>query len=274
MNWIFINGDYFQTDNTGQKARITFSQKRSFTGEVDEHVLILEQTKNDWEFSAHYRIANIEVINPEAELKEIVITLTLVNIFEEKKLLEDYIYSLRRITNYASPMKHFRRKYSRLYYAEFEAIVEDRIYVKRTLLGTVLNAMHADHQRAFIAYSANEAPELLVGNTDMDTSLTLLLQYLDFAVVKPAIYLIQSAEMMKSFIPEDEISTIGFSFDAENVTSKNTQFIHPQVTLIDEYLEYLFDFINEISNLLDQELGKSPEFDKLFKNTPLPITLK
>lgn len=274
MNWIFKTGDYFQIDSDGQKAIVTIEQKRNFTGEVGEEVLVLAKTKTDWEFIAHCRIANIDVKNPEAEYKEITITLALIQQFKEEKLLDDYVYSLRRITNYANPIKHFSRKYSRLYDAEYEAIVEDKIYLKRTILGTVLNAMHSEHQKAFIGYVAIEAPELLAGKTDMDKSLKLLLQYLDFAVVTPARYLRESANLMKSFISEKEISEIGFSIDAENIKPRYTQMISPQVDAINEYIGDLFGLNNQKLGIQLLELEDNRKFKTLFRNAPLPITLK
>lgn len=274
MNWIFKVGDYFQIDNDGQKAIVSIEQKRNFTGEVGEDVLVLAKTKTDWEFTAHYRIANIDVKNPEAEYKELTITLALIQQFKEEKLLNDYVYSLRRITNYAYPIKHFSRKYSRLYDAEYEAIVEDKIYLKRTILGTVLNAMHSEHQKAFLGYVAIEAPELLAGKADMDKSLSLLLQYLDFAVVTPARYLRESVDFMKSFISEKEISEIGFSMDSENIKPRNIQMISPQVEAIDEHLEDMFSFNNQKRGLQLLELEDNRKFKTLFRNSPLPITLK
>lgn len=274
MNWIFKADDYFKIDSNGQKAIVRIEQKRNFTGEVGEEVLVLAKTKTDWEFTAHYRIANIEVKNPDTEYKEITITLALIQEFKEEKLLDDYVYSLRRITNYAYPIKHFSRKYSRLYDAEYEAIVENKIYLKRTILGTVLNAMHSEHQKAFISYIAIEAPELLAGKSDMDKSLTLLLQYLDFTVGTPARYLRDSAELMKSFISENEISEIGFAEDAEDIKPTNTQMISQQVDAINDYLGDMFGFNNQKLGLQLLELEDNRKFKTLFRNAPLPIALK
>ncbi len=273
MNWILKKGDYFHEDSNGQKAIVIIQQKRNFTGKEGEDVLILEKKKSEWEFTSQYNIAKIEVKNPETEYKEITITLALIQQFKEEKLLDDYIYSLRRITNYSYPIKHFSRKYSRLYDEEFEAVVEDKIYLKRTILGTVLNAMHRDHQKSFISFVASEAPEILTGKTDMDTALTLLLQYLEFAVIKPAEYLRESAELLKSIISEQEITEIGFALDADNLNLKNTQMIKPQVDAINEYLGDMFRFNNEKRGLQLLNLEENRNFKTLFKNSPLPLTL-
>jgi len=274
MNWIFKTGDYFKTESDGQQAIVSIKQKRNFTGKKGENVLILEKRKSDWEFISHYCITNIEIKNPEAEYKEITISLALVQQFKEVKLLEDYVYSLRRINNYDNPIKHFSRKYSRLYDVEFEAIVKDKIYLKRTILGTVLNAMHYDHQKAYISYTAMESPELLTGRTDIDKALTLLLQYLEFAVIKPAQYLKESTELMKLLISEQAITEIGFAEDAENIRSKNTQMITTQVNVINEHLGNMFSFNEQKLGLQLLELKDDRKFKSLFRNSPLPITLK
>lgn len=273
MNWIFKTGDHFQMDRNDQNAIVTIEQRRNFTGKEGEDVLILEKNNSEWGFIAYYRIASILVKNPEAEFKEISIILSLVQQFKEEKLLEDYIYSLRRITNYANPIKHFSRKFSRLYDAEFEAIVEDKIYLKRTILGTVLNAMHEDHQKSFISFVASEAPEILTGKTDMDTALMLLLQYLEFAVVKPAEYLRESADLLKSITSQQEFSEVGFAVNAEILNAKDTQMIKPQVETINEYLGDMFRFNNEKLGLQLLELDDNGKFKSLFKNSPLPMTL-
>lgn len=273
MKWIVKTGEHLQLDDNGTKAIVALTQKRNFTGKVGEDVLILHK-KAEWEFTAHYQIAGIEVSNPEAEYKEITITLVLVNIFKDVKLLDDYIYSLLRITKYAYPIKHFSRKYSRLYDAEFEAIVEDKIYLKRTILGTVLNAMHAAHQKSFISFVAGEAPEILTGRTDMDKALSLLLEYLDYSVVRPAKYLKESAELLQSIVSEKDLSEMGFAVDAENIQTKETQMIKPQVDVINEYLNDMFGFQNEKVGLQLLELEDNRKFKTLFKNAPLPITLK
>lgn len=291
MKWIINTGEHLQFDDNRQQALVTLTQKRNFTGKVGEDVLILGKiitytvdvgevslmSDTKGKFIGHYKITGIEVNNPEAESKNITITLVLVKSFidtKEEKPLDDYIYSLRRITNYTNPISHFSRKYNRLYDAEFKAIVEDKIYLKRTILGTVLNAMHATHQKSFISFVAGEAPEILTGKTDMDKALSLLFEYLDYSVVKPAQYLKESAELLKSIISEQEISEIGFALDVEKLTKENTQMIKPQIDAINEYLGDLLRFNNEKSGLQLLELEDNLKFKALFKNAPLPITLK
>jgi len=274
MNWIFKQGEHFILDSEAKKAVVTFEQKRNFRGKVGEDVLILEQGKwNEWEFTAQYKI--LEITPPKVidiEYKEFIITLELVIEFEDK-LLDDYIYSLKRVTNYEYPIRHFNRKYSRLSDAEYEAIVEDNIYEKRTIVGTVLNAMHRDHQEAFLLYVAEESPEQLTGKVDIDRVLELLIDYLNFSVIKPAQYLSESARILRSIIGEDQYADSGFATDIEKLGKTNVQLIAPQVKLIEDSLIHMP--FSENSTLATQlkDVKDNLKFKKLFKNTPLPITL-
>jgi len=136
MNWVFKTGDHFELNSIEKKVKVLLIQKANFRGKVGEDVLILDKRKSDWEFTAHYRILDIASLQEiQSEKLEFLITLELVTEFEGDKLLDDYIYSLRRVTNYAYPIRHFNRKYSRLKDAEYDAIVNDNIYEKRTIVG-------------------------------------------------------------------------------------------------------------------------------------------
>lgn len=274
MNWVFKTGDHFKLDSTTNKVVVSLVQKANFRGKVGDDVLVLEKRKSDWEFIAHYRILEIAPPNEtQSEKKEFVITLELVKQFEGDKLLDDYIYSIRRVTNYATPIRHFNRKYSRLKDAEYEAIVEDNIYEKRTIVGTVLNAMHRDHQEAFILYVAEESPEQLTGKVDIDKVLELLLDYLNYSVIKPAQYLRESANILRSILNDNEYAEIGFGSGTELIKKTDTKMIAPQVVLIEEYLNQLPFNENQKLGSQIRDVKDNPKFKRLFKNTPLPITL-
>ena len=287
MNWIFKTGDYLKIDSQKNEAVATLEQKLNFTGNFGENVLLIDKIKGEWEFISNYSIKEIDIQNLDLANKKIIVTLNLVRQFKEGKKLEDYIYSLSRITNYDNPMKHFTRKYSRLYETEFDAIVEDKIFVNRSILGTVLNALHRDHQETFIAYIASEAPELLTNSINIDKALNLLNTYLNFAIIEQSEYLKESASMLKIIIRDDEFSEIGFSTDTidNELTesdlfadirvkdSKNYQMLKPQVDIIDEYL-------SQFKGLLEQAIKPKQlhrddyKFNQLFRKSRLPITLK
>lgn len=51
MNWIFNANSLGQKFDDHKAQKISFTQKRKFSGEVGEYVIILEQKKNNWVFS-------------------------------------------------------------------------------------------------------------------------------------------------------------------------------------------------------------------------------
>jgi len=274
MNWIFKTGNYLKVDSQKNEATATLEQKLNFSGKTGEKVLLIDKIRGDWEFISIYSIKGIDIQNPDQALKKIFISLNLVKHFEKSKNIMDYIYSLSRITNYDNPMKHFTRKYSRIYETEFDAIVQDKIFVSRSILGTVLNALPREHQEAFIDYIAVEAPELLTNNIDIDRALSLLKTYLKFSIIEQAEYLKESASMLKSIISEDEYSKIGFSLNTEKERIQSVEMIKPQVEIIDEYLD---DFVNLLEKAAEPKLFENREnwkFKQLFKKSRLPITLK
>jgi hypothetical protein len=273
MKWIFISGDHLRFDYSDEKAIATFEQKREFSGGEGDMVLMLEK-KNDWTFTSLYSISSIEITIPEAEKMQTSITLTLIKHFKEDKLLKNYIYSLRRISNYKNPIANFRRKYRKIEEMEFEAVAEDKIYYERTLLGTVLNGMHADHQKAFIRHLAFNAPGMLVGNTDIDKALQLLREYLSYSVMKPAEYLKESALIFSKIFPKHELDTVGFADDIEELNPEKIHMIKPQIDHINQYLALVQEYYEGFPPSIRRRLDPEKKFKRLFKKEPLPITLK
>ncbi|MBL7839645.1 MAG: hypothetical protein JNJ75_05865 [Cyclobacteriaceae bacterium] len=275
MNWIFKTGDQLKFLNDGRNAELRLEQKPNFTGQVGEDVLILSKRK-EWEFIAHYQISDVTVENPDDEYKKIKVTIDLKTEFAKSKPLDDYIYSLVRVTNYSSPIKHFNRKYNRVYDVEFTAILEDQIYQKRTVVGTILNALHKAHQNAFVAFLASQQPDLLTNRVDMDRLLPVLLKYLDFAVVKPAQQLLKIAEVINTTSLRQHYDEIGFGSFSETVKGSDhkssDQMIKSQIEVINQHSKFFPGFANEIDKQL-RDIVDDRKFRRLFRNSGLPITL-
>lgn len=268
-NWVFKipKLDFF--GNTNQKETIRLEQRKNFRAEIGDRALILQYIKGEWKFTAYYEIAEINSKNPDAETKIFDINLRLVNVLEDK-LLDDYIYSLRRVTNFKSPIKHFRQRYNRISDTEFDGILYDNIYQKRTIVGTILNAMHRNHQESFLMYIAENSPSHLLSNADMDIVFSQLINYLNYSVIKPAMYLSASVEILNSL--KIDTKNIGFSFDINSVAYRTAQMIQPQMEVINNYITQMpgFDNIKLEAQFLEDDDAK---YKQLFRNTPLPITL-
>src|SRR5688572_28624764 len=103
MYWIFKDGPYLSEDEETGTITVTLEQRQNFAGEKSDEVLLLDKGLEGWEFTAHFRISNVEVAELPNDYKKIVISLDQIEKFQVQKLLDDYIYSLIRVTNFAQP---------------------------------------------------------------------------------------------------------------------------------------------------------------------------
>lgn len=270
MNWIFnTNRISYKADNQKIK-KISFTQKRKFSGKIGEDIILLEYKNKNWAFTKHYEIINIEQDKINEDYNKITITLELKNIFKEDKLIEDYSYSLLRVTNFVNPEKHYNRRYNRIENVEFEAIVYDKIYINRTILGVIFNSLHRDHQKAFIQYITKNDPKLIIKKPNINEALEYLYQYLEQNVIEPINYLKEIEKLYELNFGDQELTKLEFAEDNESYVSNK---IKLQLEIIRENE----DFITNISNIpLDirlNDINNDSRFINLFKNSRLPLTL-
>jgi len=273
MNWIFKNdnvtfSEYFKT------ATITIVQRRNFTGKEGELVIILDNREIEWKFTRLYRIDKIIIEREESKLRAIFIDLTLVKQYEEEKFLTEYIYSFKRITNFNNPHIHFSGPYNKLSKFDFDIIDNDEIYYTRTILGTIFNSLHKDHQEQYLSYLAENNPSLLINSDDLTNNLKLITEYVKFAILKPAKYLTESDKILNNILTPEELNQIGFAYsDFDSIG--NIQLIHQQASLINDFLPQISDNIENEINIEEFIFDeKNKEFTKIFQNAGLPFKLK
>lgn len=273
MNWIFnVNGLRQKLDNE-EIQKISFTQKRKFSGEVGENIIILEEKNSNWVFTRYYEIMGLEQDKFEDGYTKITIALKFKNFFKEEKLVEDYSYSLLRVSDFKNPSKHYnKRVYNRIEDVEFDAIVNDKIYTNRTILGTIFNSLHSDHQKSFIQYLTENDPILLIKKPNVNKALEYLYQYLEQNIIEPIIYLKEIGEIFENNFGSEEFAELEFAEEKEH--NDNSNKIKLQLEIIEEYQ----NFITTISNIpLDislSNLNDNNKFMRLFKNSRLPLTLK
>lgn len=265
MNWIFNINSIGGIKND---QKITFTQKRKFSGEIGENIIILDYKKNTWVFTKYYEISGIDQEKLDESTNRITIGLKLKNIFEDPKLVEDYSYSLLRVTNFKNPQNHFNRRYSRIEDVEFEAIVNDRIYTKRTILGTIFNSMHKDHQKSFILYLAEKDSNILIEKPNVNKALDYLYEYLEQSVIDPIYYIKEIAEIYENIFDADELKEVAFVDSIENIKTRNR--IKLQTDIIEEYQE----FISSTTRISLNNINDNYKFINLFNRSPLPFKLK
>lgn len=272
MNWIFNANSLNKKLNNEETQKISFTQKRKFSGEVGENIIILEEKSRNWVFTRYYEIVGIDQEKIEDDYNKITIAITLKDIFKEDKLIEDYSYSLLRVTDFKNPSKHYnKRVYNRIEDVEFEAIVNDKIYTNRTILGTILNALHPDHQKAFIEFLASEEPILLTNKTDVDKVLNYLYKYVESNIIEPIKYLKSSGELFSSIFGQEEFINLGFAEDIESM--ENVKMVKPQIDLIEQYVEFLPLFSEPEMDTTINTLFGNNKFRTLFRNSRLPLNL-
>lgn len=272
MNWIFNTWALNQNFTDPNKQKISFEQKGKFSGEIGENIILLEYKNKNWVFTKQYEITDIVQNKLDDDYTYIVITIDFISEFKENKLLEDYVYSLVRVRDFKNPINHFKRKYSRLTDVEFEAIVDDKIYTNRTILGTMLNALHIDHKKSFIEYLAQEEPALLANKPDVDKALNHLYEYIEANIIEPINYLRRSGELFSSIFEYGELNKLGFAENVEKINDVNM--VKPQLDLIEEHLKFLPSFQEPERETTFNMLYTNRAFENLFKNSRLPITLR
>jgi hypothetical protein len=251
---------------------ISFEQKGKFSGEIGEDIILLEYKKENWVFTKQYKIIDINQKKFDDDYTNIEITTEFIREFEDKKFLDDYVFSLVRVTDFKNPYRHFYRKYSRLTDVEFEAIVDDKIYTNRTILGIILKALHIDHQKSFIEYLAQEEPALLANKPDVDKSLNYLYKYIEANIIEPINYLKSSGELFSNIIGYEELNELGFAEDAEKLDK--LKMVKPQLDLIKEYLQY-FSLMDRLKDDTTKSATvNNKAFRNLFKYSRLPLNLK
>lgn len=272
MSWIFNTSTLGQKFGDEINQKISFEQKRKFSGEIGENIVLLEFKNGNWVFTKQYEIIDVDQNKVGDEYNLIVLSLQLTTDFKEDKLLDDYVYSLSRVTDFKNPSRHFNRKYSLLTDVEFEAIVDDKIYTNRTILGTILNALHPDHQKSFIEYLAQEEPALLANKPEVDKALNHLYNYVEVNIIEPIKYLRNSGELFSSIFGDEALNKLGFAQDLEKMN--NIKMVKPQLDIIEKYQEFLPIFQGPERDTTFNTYYSNMAFGNLFKNSRLPITLK
>ncbi|MBO9200609.1 MULTISPECIES: hypothetical protein [Niastella] len=268
MYWLFNSKNI----NVGiGEVRVDWNQKQNFKGEAGDEVIFFEFNYRRRLFTHHYKIIRISKRETERSIGRNVITITLqlLRDFGEVKEIEDYIFSFPRIKYFRSRLgRYFNRKYYKLSDIEFSAIVEDRIFLSRTIVGTALNALHTDHRRAFSQLIFERNPDILQNRYSNAEVLSLLNEYFQYAVATPAKQLAAAYTQMQTFIERGEaLEAIAF-YNTANSRNRNDSIL-TQVNIINEYLEQV-----DISIPEDRRTNvNESEFEFLFRDKPLPIDL-
>jgi len=291
--WVFcFDNKGLKKSYEGDVVTLSWEQKRRFSGVEGDEAIELD----DEYFVAEYSLQKVDlkerIDKDKKQIWEITVTLSLLKKFDEAKNRKDYLYSFPRIKYFdENAYRHFRNKYYRMAEVEFEAVINDDIFISRTLLGTAINSMHIDHRRAFVKHLVRIYPEVAVGKLDYEVVAENVVEYIKTCILTPAICLQQSAGILRKLVGDDIFSQTGFQ--DENDT-RNTDRIRQQMEIANQYVataNELEKFIRQVtvttkgsssgqraidvvtSEPLQIDMQKERRFDRLFTNKYLPIEL-
>lgn len=220
MNWIFKtyrNESFYNNVLSGaQKVEFVFSQRRGFRGAVGDSVLILD-TENGWKFTHTGKISAIKEITEneqnENSLRVFNITMTGIEKLKEIYSVDDFAYSLHKVyKNFLHPYRHFRKTpYSRIDNADLATILSGKIFLKRTTVGKLLNALHIEHRKEFLKILMNDNPKYFFGEVDYVEIYSRLKTYIDENIMQHAFMLNDSENILIKM--NIDSSSVGFEDD-------------------------------------------------------------
>ncbi|MFT4779074.1 MAG: hypothetical protein ACI923_001609 [Flavobacteriales bacterium] len=299
--WVFRLDRLDRTSLEGIKnsKKLSFTSGYNFHSEKGDEFLILQplnpSDKSSWEFILHGSISSFDrVFDPGSNRSKFHVNLRNIDNLQTTNL-EDFAFSLARITRFSQPIYHFSRAYSRLSKLEFKSISDGQIFVSRTIFGKVINNLHKTHRLAFIQYFIEKDPDTYFKNRNYHQAFKLLNQYVKNRILIPANYIHQSFGMLEGLVALPIAQTIGFE------GSKGEDFL---ITKVDEFRAisaiernigndfrqgfeeqgvsenppeyskiYGVKTMDNLSNAISSVGSNENQFNKLFKNQPWPIQL-
>ncbi|MCB0695034.1 MAG: hypothetical protein KDC19_12395, partial [Saprospiraceae bacterium] len=127
-------------------------QRRRFAGGKGDQAVILTSL-DKLSFVAIGVVNNVEEGKlDEMGYRSIKVSMRLQWNHNELNLLDDFAYSLTRVRDFNRPERSFTRIYGRLEGVEVKAIKSGEIFIRRTVFGHLVNALHIDHRQSFIEW--------------------------------------------------------------------------------------------------------------------------
>ncbi len=276
--WIFKIPGWEEMLVNENKLLFQFYQKREFSGTKGDMAVLLDVNRTDFFFSSVFLIEDVKIKEGLFENNEIqndhLIEFELVEKFNEKKPLEYYLYSIKRVRNWERPSNHFKLKYTEINHLEYEAITKDKVFIERTILGGVLNELPAEHRESFMELLMAEMPSVFFEINDYTKVFELLKKYLEFAIINPSKMLSKSYSTMKEILPDQNLNDLAFGEVDDDYKVSYESRVKDQVDLINENLSSFVEFLEMGTSTKTQEEKLLKNFNDLFKRTNLSHLIK
>jgi hypothetical protein len=266
-HWVFV--DEFAKIGDDASVDVRFESRRPFKGQEGEYYLILRKDPNGklgWHFSSFGIIRKIQSEN-SGELNLIVVQGDGISRFlpENEATLNDYRFSLGRVSNFNNPFKHFSTPFLGISGLEFHAIIKGKIFMSRTAFCSILGALPFEHRLSFTQYFRSRYRDR---RKDYVKAYRILLEYLDVSLTVPSKLLRASYNNLVELTDAEKANRIKFS-ESSTRPSDSLKEKYDEVTSYLELIEAK-EWIESMTVEIENNLFWEREFNRVFQSRPWP----
>jgi hypothetical protein len=187
---------------------------------------------------------------------------------EEPYSIKEICFSLLKTNNYKTPYRSFCRQLTTISNNDLETIVNQYIYVDRTIIGSLLYSLPDELFFEFLQFALSETQNIEVNKIDLNRGRDLLKKYIDWTVFEPNSY-IDEITKTSNILFDDKIAQ-EISFKEEGFKTNHIFNLAKQSELSKELLNQrsLSSLFEDLSNQ-----GSRKKFETLFQNKRWPIRI-
>ena len=244
----------------------------------NDRVLFFQRNGNDITFSSVGKIAAVKA----SEGEQIVEFGETENISPSRSL-QVLAYSLRKVTRFDHPARHFRNRINKLNEDDFDTILNGEVYLSRSAFGYFINQLPAERFLEFVRWISIDSSELLIENPDFKALWSRLRSWIESEYIEPFSYIdaIEDlAQQLRGTGVEFERIRIGIRGKNLNAsiaslhTNLNTLYVSLGKPMMNSNhaLEPQSDLLSRIDLRMSDSSYSELRFENIFRNQPWPIT--
>jgi len=202
-----------------------------------DKVIFLHKNRNNYFFSSYGIIEQIGSPGETNREKYMIskIEISIKGILSGEYTLNDFVYSLLKISRYNKPYLHFNWPYNKLKKFDYDTLTNERIFLSRTIFGKIINKLTIEHKIDYLNLCFAELGDDYFNGHSLKKALEILRNYINYTIVTPGRYIEKTTNLISNIIPEEYKNKIGFMGDYENEIPDN---IFEQNKLFKELLKY------------------------------------